>query len=193
MFAPVRKSCSTVATSAGTSAAMPRVDVARALGEAIALAGAMNSTTRPIKHILVAHDFQETADAALDYAMNLAKGLGSQVTVLHAYEVPSMGAPEVLVMATDWTKQFGVVAGEALEKTVSRIRGKGVEVRSELRRGKAWREVDSFAKEQQVDLIVVGSHGRHGLPRALLGSVAEKIVRTAPCPVLVVHGAKPTV
>jgi nucleotide-binding universal stress UspA family protein len=57
-----------------------------------------------------------------------------------------------------------------------------------LREGAAWREIDAFARERQVDLIVVGSHGRRGLPRALLGSVAEKIVRTAACPVLVVRG-----
>jgi nucleotide-binding universal stress UspA family protein len=147
----------------------------------------MNST-QPIQHILVAHDFQENSDAALDYALSLAKKLGSRITVLHAYEIPSLGAPEVLVLATDWPKQFSVVAREALEKVVARVSGSGVAVRSELRQGAAWREVDGFAKENQVDLIVVGSHGRHGVPRALLGSVAEKIVRTAPCPVLVVRG-----
>ncbi len=142
----------------------------------------MNST-QPIQHILVAHDFQENSDAALDYALSLAKKLGSRITVLHSYEIPSLGAPEVLVLATDWPKQFGVVAREALEKVVGRVSGSGVAVQSELRQGAAWREVDGFAKENQVDLIVVGSHGRHGVPRALLGSVAEKSSarRLAPC------------
>jgi nucleotide-binding universal stress UspA family protein len=150
--------------------------------------GTMNAK-QPIQHILVAHDFYECSDAALDYAVALARRLGARITVFHAYEIPSMGAPEVLVLATDWTKQFGIVAQEKLDKVVERIRGTGVDVRWELRQGTAWRELDAFAREGQIDLIVVGSHGRRGVPRFMLGSVAEKIVRTAPRPVLVVRGS----
>jgi nucleotide-binding universal stress UspA family protein len=141
-----------------------------------------------IQHILVAHDLGETSDAALDYALSLARPLGAHVTILHAYEVPSLGAPEVLVLATDWVKQIGVVARERLDQVVARAKESGVPVASEVREGSAWREVDAFALDRKVDLVVVGSHGRRGLPRAMLGSVAEKIVRSAPCPVLVVRG-----
>jgi nucleotide-binding universal stress UspA family protein len=144
---------------------------------------------QPIRHILVAHDFEKDSDVALEYALGLAKPLGAKVTILHAYEIPSMGAPEVLILATDWTKQIGAVAREALDKIVARVGGGGVPVAAELREGTVWREVQELVKSAQVDLVVVGSHGRRGLPRALLGSVAEKIVRTAPCPVLVVRGA----
>jgi nucleotide-binding universal stress UspA family protein len=142
----------------------------------------------PIRHILVAHDFERDSDVALDYAIALARALGARVTILHTYEIPSMGAPEVLVLATDWVTQIGSVAQEALAKVVDRVRDPRVSITAELRQGVVWREVDALAKERHVDLIVVGSHGRRGLPRALLGSVAEKIVRTAPCPVLVVRG-----
>lgn len=142
----------------------------------------------PMKHILVGHDFHKSSEAALRYAIGLARVHGARVTVLHAYEIPSMGAPEVLVLATDWIKQIGVVAREKLEAVVAGARVEGVTLASELREGPAWREIDAFARERHVDLVVVGSHGRHGLPRALLGSVAEKVVRTAPCPVLVVRG-----
>jgi nucleotide-binding universal stress UspA family protein len=55
-----------------------------------------------IRHVLVAHDGQSTSDAALSYALTLARPFGARVTVLHAYEIPSAGAPEVLVLATDW-------------------------------------------------------------------------------------------
>ena len=147
------------------------------------------SSHQPIRHILVAHDFEPNADAALEYAVGLAKPLGARVTVLHAYEVPSMGAPEALVMTTTLLGQIARVAQETLGKIADRARGTGVLVDSTLRQGVVWREVEAFAKEGSVDLIVVGTHGRKGLPRALLGSVAEKIVRTAPCPVLVVRGA----
>jgi len=146
------------------------------------------STAQPIRHILVAHDLNETSDAALEYALNLARPLGARVTVLHAYEIPSLGAPEVLVLATDWTKQIGVIAREKLGQVVAKARSSGTQVAGEVREGAAWREIDAFAREGSVDLVVVGSHGRHGLPHALIGSVAEKVVRTAPCPVLVVRG-----
>jgi nucleotide-binding universal stress UspA family protein len=145
------------------------------------------NANQSIKHILVAHDFEPDSDAALDYALGLARSLGARITLLHTYEVPSMGAPELLVMATDWTKQIGTVARESLDKITARAAGSGTPIASEVREGAAWREVESFAREHQVDLVVVGSHGRRGLSRALLGSVAEKIVRTAPCPVLVVR------
>lgn len=151
------------------------------------------TTAQPIRHILVAHDLNDTSDAALEYALNLARPLGARVTVLHAYEIPSLGAPEVLILATDWTKQIGVVARERLDKIVADARTSGTPVTAELREGAAWREIDTVAREGSVDLVVVGSHGRHGLPHALLGSVAEKVVRTAPCPVLVVraHAQQP--
>jgi nucleotide-binding universal stress UspA family protein len=147
------------------------------------------TTTQPIRHILVAHDLSDTSDAALEYALNLARPLGARVTILHAYEIPSLGAPELLILATDWTKQIGVVAGERLDQIAASARTSGTAVTAEVREGAAWREIDAFAREGAVDLVVVGSHGRRGLPHALLGSVAEKIVRTAPCPVLVVRAA----
>lgn len=149
------------------------------------------SPTPDIRHLLVAHDFSETSDAALDYALGLAQKLGARVTVVHAYEIPSHGAPEVLILATDWIKQFEVVAREALEKVITGIRARGFEAEAALRKGAAWREINAEAAERKADLIVIGSQGRSGLARVLLGSVADKVVRTAPCPVLVVHREAP--
>jgi nucleotide-binding universal stress UspA family protein len=144
-----------------------------------------------IRRILVAHDFSETAEAALAYAMGLAKTLGATLTVVHAYDVPTHGAPEVLVLATDWPKQFEVVAREALDKVVARVQKEGFSAESALRKGVAWREIIATAEQTKADLIVVGTEGRTGVGRLLLGSVAEKVVRTAPCPVLVVgRGAR---
>jgi nucleotide-binding universal stress UspA family protein len=147
--------------------------------------------TPDIGHLLVAHDFSETSDAALDYALGLAQKLGARLTVVHAYEIPSHGSPEVLVLATDWIKQFEVVAREALDKVIAGVRARGVDAAPALRRGAAWREINGAALETKADLIVIGSEGRTGLGRALLGSVAEKVVRTAPCPVLVVRRGAP--
>jgi nucleotide-binding universal stress UspA family protein len=58
-----------------------------------------------------------------------------------------------------------------------------------LRRGAAWSEINAAVKDTGADLVVMGTHGRRGVARALLGSVAEKVVRSASCPVLTVHGA----
>jgi nucleotide-binding universal stress UspA family protein len=147
--------------------------------------------TPDIRHLLVAHDFSETSDAALDYALGLAQKLGARVTVVHAYEIPSHGAPEVLILATDWIKQFEVVARDALDKVIAEVRRRGLDAAPALRRGPAWRAINAAATETKADLIVIGSEGRTGLGRALLGSVAEKVVRTAPCPVLVVRRGAP--
>ena len=144
----------------------------------------MNSNP-DIRHILVAHDFSEFSDAALDYGLALAAKFAARVTVVHAYDVPSLGAPEVLILATDWIKQFGGVARESLDKVVAQAHERGADVESILRRGSAWRQVVAVAEEAKADLIVVGTEGRRGVTRALLGSVAEKIVRVATCPVLV--------
>ena len=147
------------------------------------------SEARPlISHILVAHDFEPDADAALDYALALAKRLGARVTILHAFDSPPIGAPEVLVALPEWTAQITAACRASLDWIVERVSAKDVPVASELRQGPPWREVEAVARELHADLVVVGTHGRKGIPRALLGSVAEKIVRTAPCPVIVVRG-----
>jgi nucleotide-binding universal stress UspA family protein len=145
------------------------------------------STTPDVHRILVAHDFSATADAALDYALGLARKLGARITVVHAYEIPSLGAPEVLVLATDWTKQFEVVAREHLDKVIARVREVGLDAEPVLRKGAAWREIVAAAKDIKADMVVVGSEGRGLVGRTLLGSVAEKVVRAAPCAVLVVR------
>jgi nucleotide-binding universal stress UspA family protein len=75
----------------------------------------------------------------------------------------------------------------ALEGVVARSRRPGVNLETQLRQGAPWREIDEAAKQLKVDLVVMATHARKGLARALLGSVAEKVVRTAPCPVLTVH------
>jgi len=96
---------------------------------------------------------------------------------------PISGAP----LATDAASNPRAAA-TALEGVAARTRKPGLEVHSVLRQGSAWSEINAAAKEEKADLVVMGTHGRHGLARALLGSVAEKVVRTAPCPVLTVHG-----
>jgi nucleotide-binding universal stress UspA family protein len=145
------------------------------------------STTANIEHILVPHDFSETAENALSFALSLAEKLGSRVTILHVFEPPAYAFPEGPTLTPDIAVQIEKAAATALEGVAARAKRPGVETGTELRQGSPWREIDAAAREAHADLIVIGTHGRRGLARALLGSVAEKVVRTAGCPVLTVH------
>ncbi len=148
----------------------------------------MNDHKAAIRHILVAHDFSDTADHALGFASDLARALGARVTIVHVCEVVSYGYAESIVAMADVMAQVQRLAASALQKLVDRSRAAGLEVSSELRTGAPRDEIVSFARECKADLIVAGTHGRKGVPRLLLGSVAESLVRLAPCPVLTVHG-----
>lgn len=145
--------------------------------------------SKTIKRIVVAHDFGDTAQAALVYALDLAETLGARVTVVHAYEIPLYGFPEGLTLTADVTGHIREVAANALDLIVKRASRPSLEVDGILRQGPAWSEIGVAAAEVHADLIVIGTHGRRGLAHALLGSVAEKVVRTAPCPVLTVRGS----
>jgi nucleotide-binding universal stress UspA family protein len=139
-----------------------------------------------IQHILVAHDFSDSAEAALETALALAGALQARVTLLHAYEVPTYVFPESVVATADLVGQIRGAAEEALANVAERARKNGVKIDTILRQGVAWSEIDAVARDLKCDMVVMGTHGRRGLSRALLGSVAEKVVRTAPCPVLTV-------
>ena len=113
-----------------------------------------------LNRILVPHDFTEPASAAFDYARALADIFDASCDVLHV------------------TERAGTDLGGEPPA--------GVTVT--YRDGVPHEEIARYARERESDLIVMGTHGRRGLAHALLGSVAEKVVRTAPCPVLTVHG-----
>ncbi len=143
------------------------------------------------KMILVATDFSETSDRAVDYAIDLAKLLGSSVTVMHAYELPIYGFPDGALIATvDIATRIMNAAQGALAQSCEVRAAKGVKLESILRQGVAYEEIHSVAEEINADLIVIGTHGRKGLAHALLGSVAEKVIRTASRPVLTITGPR---
>jgi nucleotide-binding universal stress UspA family protein len=141
----------------------------------------------PFRHILVAHDFHETAESALGLAIELAEKLTSRVTIVHAYEIPVYSFPEGVTLTAEAVGRIHELTTKALEGVVARAQRPGLTVEGMLRQGAAWSEVVAAATKTKADLIVIGTHGRRGLAHALLGSVAEKVVRTAPCPVLTVR------
>jgi len=138
-------------------------------------------------NILVPTDFSETADKALDYAVVLAAKLGARIHLLHVIGIPALGIPELGVAMT--SSMIGTLVADAqvaLEQAVDRRRGQATFAPPLQRTGDARDTILAAAKEVGADLIVIGTHGRRGLSRMLLGSVTDAVVRMAPCPVLTV-------
>lgn len=138
--------------------------------------------------ILVPTDMSEGADEALDYACELARTFGATVHLLHVIGIPALGVPELGVALTSTVIDSLVRDNEiALEKIADSKRHLATLGQVLLRTGDARELINQTAKELGADLIVMGTHGRRGMRRALLGSVTENVVRTAPCPVLTVR------
>lgn len=124
-------------------------------------------TEHPARQILVATDFSDSAEAALGVAVRYARELHARLHLLHVFWA---GEVEVTQLLADAAAQ----AGPDVPVTVSGAGGDPAE------------EILRYATRHPIDLIVVGTHGRTGVSRALLGSVAERVMRGARCPVLVV-------
>jgi nucleotide-binding universal stress UspA family protein len=138
--------------------------------------------------ILVPTDFGEPSEAALDYALELARPLGAEIALMHAYEIPIIGMPDGTIVATaDLTSRILEGAKLGLDRQLEARQGSGVRMRAIVKQGDACQSVNETVEEVKADLVVMGTHGRRGLPRYLIGSVAEKVVRTARVPVLTVH------
>ena len=143
----------------------------------------------PFRHVLVAHDFSAFADTAFERAVEIAARYGATLTVAHVYQPLVASIPEGLVLysAAHFAEFMGQI-NDRLEQLRLRAVGLGATGATAIvRQGPPHVELCGYAREHSVDLIVVGSHGRTGVMHALVGSVAEKVVRKAPCPVLVVR------
>lgn len=139
-----------------------------------------------IQNILVPHDFSEYSRHAAVFARDLALKYDARLTLLHVYRPPGMAFPDGFVAAgpkalSELMERINV----ALQKEKERIIEEGpVPVELLQVQGVPFSEILEHAKKAKVDLIVMGTHGRTGLRHALMGSVAEKVVRKAPCPVV---------
>jgi len=143
-----------------------------------------------LKQILVATDFGEASDAALAYGRELARAFGSKLTVLHvAGDVLSgtVGVDGYIGTYPELQRSLEASARERLEATVTAEDRRQFAARPVLLTSSTPAlAITNFAKEQRVDLIIIGTNGRGPMAHLLMGSVAERVVRTAPCPVLTV-------
>jgi nucleotide-binding universal stress UspA family protein len=142
-----------------------------------------------IRKILVATDLSPCSQVAADRAVALAAQLGATVTLLHAYPSPlyPLGDGGLVLPAPEVVGQIAENARKDLEPERARVSGEGVAVDALAVEGPPAATIVETAKTGGYDLIVVGTHGRTGLAHLVIGSVAERVVRAAECPVLTVH------
>lgn len=136
-----------------------------------------------LKHILVPTDFGESSERAETLAVDLATKFDAKITLLHVWSVPMPSYAEGLTWPIDGIE---AAARDALARAHDRLKGAHANTDSVLAAGVVWDRILETTRERDVDMIIMGTHGRRGIPRALLGSVAEKVVRLSPVPVLTV-------
>lgn len=142
------------------------------------------------KTILVPTDFSAAAETALGQALALASKLGAKVVLLHAYALPIIGFPDgALIPSATIASRIISDAEKELAAFVARFGESGVEVVPLLKQADPREAILAAVHDLPADLVVMGTHGRRGIARALIGSVAEAIVRVSPVPVMTVHAA----
>ena len=140
-----------------------------------------------IQRILVPVDFSDQAPAVLEWAAHLANEHGSRVVLLHAYHLPvEFQQLEGAYLPPDFWSNVKVEAEQSLGRYAEGLEGSGIPVETVVREGYPATVIVDEAESQPADLIVIGTHGLSGLKHLLLGSIAERVVQKAPCPVLTV-------
>jgi nucleotide-binding universal stress UspA family protein len=139
--------------------------------------------------ILCATDFSEQGQAAEAETVTLARALGAEVVYLHVSAEPMLygESPFSIRNLKDVYDAQQRWVEDALKARVAAIQAMGTTARWVLRAGVPYEQIVAAAEEEKADMLVLGTHGRSGLNRLLLGSVAERVVRLAPCPVLTVR------
>lgn len=145
----------------------------------------------PFSRILVPVDFSPTSEVAVGAAIELARTFGARLTLLHVWSIPSMGYAEALAWPLEGME---AAARAALDDVLARVVKSVPTTDTQLRFGVDWERIIEAIGDDKSDLVVMGTHGRTGLSRMFLGSVAEKVVRMSPVPVLTIRApelAKP--
>ncbi len=139
-----------------------------------------------LKRILLPTDFSESASHALRYGISFAREYKAELILLHVVETLSVGYASDLfpVPMAEVLDEISGYAKTEIAKLTAQAMERGVAAREVVLQGKPAVEIIRFAREQAVDMIVLGTHGRGVLDHALFGSTTERVVRKAPCPVL---------
>jgi nucleotide-binding universal stress UspA family protein len=141
---------------------------------------------KTFKHILVPTDFEEASSGALELATSLAQAFDARVTLLHVWEIPIYPYMDFM-LNSDVITRVEDAAVKRLGTTLEKLRAVSPNAESCLKTGRPSQGILDAIQELKPDLVVMGTHGRHGVGHAILGSVAEKVVRQSHVPVLTVH------
>ena len=141
-----------------------------------------------LQRILVAYDFSSDAEVALNYALSFAQEYQTELHLLHMLTKADQGEPEFAWLQK--TENAYTKAARKLQRTIPSEALLWSQIRTEVRWGKVYQEVLAYAKEHQIDLICLGANGSDFSLRALFGSNVDRILRQAPCPVLVARPIK---
>ncbi len=142
----------------------------------------------PFRRILFPTDFSEPAEYAWPYALTFAEEFGAEVHLVHVVSPPPR-LTEAYAVNFNPEKMVHSLTEEAnasMDQQIEKAKARGLIFHREVRVGVDYREIIDYAAKHDIDLIVMATHGRTGLAHVLLGSVAEKVVRKAPCPVLTI-------
>jgi nucleotide-binding universal stress UspA family protein len=140
-----------------------------------------------MKNILLPTDFSEPCLTATGYAIDLAKRFGAKLHLLHVIEDPVIYLPMFESYPLPSKQEFEEFAQTRLDNWILPEDAQDCEIVRAWIHGKPFSDILKYSKQQEVDLIVVGTHGHSATAHILLGSVAEKVVRKASCPVLTVR------
>ncbi|MFN0196892.1 MAG: universal stress protein [Planctomycetaceae bacterium] len=145
-----------------------------------------------LKKILVATDFSEHAGLAVRYAVELGKQFSSQVVICHVVPYPDLLSQLPPTSEAYIPANLHEMHVKNAEEQGSKILAEfvGIEATFLIRSGSPFVEIVTLAKESDIDLLIIGTHGRGAVAHMLLGSVAERVVRKAPCPVLTIRNGQ---
>jgi nucleotide-binding universal stress UspA family protein len=143
------------------------------------------------KRILLATDLTPASRPAFDEAVRIADERGAELILAHAYQLPNLGQPVALAgEAYDaMDRQLRESAERHMQRLVVDARNRKVRTRTLVVFGDPYEAITKAAADEGVDLVIMGTHGRKGVARFFLGSVASRVISTAPCPVLTVRAA----
>jgi len=144
------------------------------------------SVRKAFQRILVPTDFGESSGRAAAIAADLAAKYGASLTLVHSYEMPVYDYPGVIV-PLELSDSIRDAAQAQLDRQLGEVRALGATADGFLSFNVPAQAILAAIESTHADLVVMGTHGRKGINRALLGSVAERVVRTSPVPVLTVH------
>jgi nucleotide-binding universal stress UspA family protein len=140
-----------------------------------------------VRRILVPVDFSDNTPSLLEWAAHLAQEHASSLVLLHAYHLPvEFQQLEGAYLPPDFWASVKAEAEQSLAQLAADLEGRGIQVETAVCEGYAATVIIDEATAREADLIVIGTHGRSGVKHLLLGSIAERVVQKAPCPVLTV-------